>query len=172
MFDVHPIVVHFPIALLMLYAMVEICSPHLSKYGKAHVAIKLSFLFIGTVASWVALSTGEIAAETIGEGGLVGVHSFFAGATVWIFSLTAGAYFWSYIAKPFLTKRNFRLPLAITKAIDTLAGLILHRVFVVLLAVAGLLTLTTTGALGGAIVYGPEVDPIVSFVYHLFSPLF
>ena len=37
-----------------------------------------------------------------------------------------------------------------------------------LIALVGIVVITITGALGGAIVYGPEVDPIVSVIYHLF----
>jgi hypothetical protein len=31
-----------------------------------------------------------------------------------------------------------------------------------------MILVTIVGALGGALVYGPEVDPVVSVVYHLF----
>ena len=37
-----------------------------------------------------------------------------------------------------------------------------------LLGLAVLIAITITGSLGGALVYGPEIDPVVSFIYHLF----
>lgn len=37
-----------------------------------------------------------------------------------------------------------------------------------LTAFLGFVSLVVTGSLGAAIVHGPEIDPIVSFVYHLF----
>ncbi len=37
-----------------------------------------------------------------------------------------------------------------------------------ILALIGIVGITITGTLGGAMVHGPEVDPFVSFVYHLF----
>ena len=43
----------------------------------------------------------------------------------------------------------------------------LYKNFVPLLALLGLIAITITGGLGGAIVYGKDVDPIVSFIYKL-----
>ncbi len=38
---------------------------------------------------------------------------------------------------------------------------------VIVLAIAGLVLMTVVGALGASLVYGPEIDPAVSFIYHL-----
>lgn len=39
--------------------------------------------------------------------------------------------------------------------------------FAYLTGAAGLLLITLTGALGGIIAYGPDIDPVASFVYRL-----
>jgi len=39
---------------------------------------------------------------------------------------------------------------------------------VYVLAIAGIIAITFTGALGAAIVYGSDVDPIVKIIYGLF----
>jgi len=36
----------------------------------------------------------------------------------------------------------------------------------IVLALAGLVAITVTGGLGGAIVYGPDADPFFKLVYH------
>jgi len=46
-------------------------------------------------------------------------------------------------------------------------GLIRESFIVALAALARLIAISITGTLGGAIVYGPDVDLVVSLVYHL-----
>lgn len=53
-------------------------------------------------------------------------------------------------------------------AIKKHTGYVLRSPFLPFLALIGLIAITMTGALGGAIVYGPNVDPVVKFVYSLF----
>jgi len=40
---------------------------------------------------------------------------------------------------------------------------------IVPLALLGLVSVTITGALGGSLVYGPDADPLVSFLYYVLS---
>ena len=47
---------------------------------------------------------------------------------------------------------------------------VLQSPFLILMALAGLAAITITGALGGAVVYGPNIDPVVSAVYRFFGP--
>ena len=55
----------------------------------------------------------------------------------------------------------------IWETLGKIESLVLESFIVALAALAGLIAISITGALGGAIVYGPDVDPVVSLVYHL-----
>lgn len=56
----------------------------------------------------------------------------------------------------FITKQQFYIPLkSILAILGTAAAL-------------GLVAITITGGLGASIVYGPDVDPVVHFIYSLF----
>lgn len=168
MIDVHPILVHFPIALLTCYALAEIFLTHVERWQSFVTPSKISFLLLGTLASWGAFLSGDIVAEAIGETPLIETHAFFAGTTIWIFTILSATYTLR-LAHPFLQKKATKTPLLrpLLK-LDVLTHLILRPWFLTLFCLAGLIAITITGALGGAIVYGPEIDPIVSLIYHLF----
>ena len=124
---------------------------------------------------FTALVTGGMAEDALGAGdpraAVVAVHEPFALLTTLIYFFLAGAYTvrifdqegWALriIGKNRLLHRIWHMKKAF-------ARIILDTVLRPLLALAGLVSITITGALGAAIVYGPSVDPIVSFIYHLF----
>jgi hypothetical protein len=47
-----------------------------------------------------------------------------------------------------------------------LAKFFVETKFVILLAIAGLICVTITGGLGGAMAFGPQADPLFEPVYH------
>ena len=85
---------------------------------------------------------------------MVETHAFFATTATFIFSLLAI----SYLAR----LRNM------VGIASRIANFILQRKISILLASAGLIAILITGGLGASIVYGPDTDPFVSFVYKLF----
>lgn len=52
--------------------------------------------------------------------------------------------------------------------LNNISDVVLSNPLLVLLSLLGLCSLMITGALGGAITYGTDADPIVSIVYKLF----
>lgn len=52
--------------------------------------------------------------------------------------------------------------------LNSLSEIVLSNPLAIVLALLGLGALMITGALGGAITYGPDADPIVSIVYKIF----
>ncbi len=135
----HPKIVHFPIALLSAYALLEIIgivfkNEFLSK--TAHL-----FLFLGVLGALAAVLTGnqaEEAAELLEKQGAIiqfhaiSEHSDFANYTLWFFSALL-------VGRTFLVlKKKFQ-------------GKI--KYLFIVLALAGFLLVFETGERGGKLVY-------------------
>jgi uncharacterized membrane protein len=59
----HPLVIHFPIALLLVSPLFVLLAMILPKHGGAFSASALALLVLGTGAAFIAIETGEAAAE-------------------------------------------------------------------------------------------------------------
>jgi uncharacterized membrane protein len=154
--NIHPIFVHFPLAFLTVYAAFEIVRLPFFTQESWYKPVKKALLYIGTLMSFITLQTGESAEHLMKvRNPLVETHSTWATVSVWIFVVIAVGYLLETCAtKTWFARLSFLLPIG--KIIRTLAPL---------LAFVGLVAITVAGALGGAIVYGPDVDPIVKFIY-------
>ena len=165
--NIHPIFVHFPVALLTIYAILEIL--HLKKLNtKTFIQIKTAFLLIGSISLFSALSTGELAAES-GKGiqHIVQTHELYAKLTTAIFGLLSINYF-VLLVNEFFTSRPIPFGLKnIWTSILSLRAKIYHAPVLVLLAIIGLIVLTITGSLGGYMVYGAGNDFITDAVVNL-----
>lgn len=168
--NIHPLFVHFPIAFLTIYAVIELLSTTaLLQRQRWLLGTKQFLLFVGTVAAFVTLQTGELAEHALGDRSLaplVETHAFFASAATYLFLGLSLIYLfqWAHSRAWF----ESRVPLFLKKITTLYSKIFDHRAVIVLGALAGIVTIVITGALGGAIVYGPSVDPIVSLVYGLF----
>lgn len=166
--NIHPAFVHFPIALLIVYAVLECIRPKYVMSRRSWHDIKAAFVILGTLSAFAALSTGEMAEELVDrtKHQLVELHSFFATVSTWIFAILAAAYLIALLqehVQPLARQSWWKIIAAI--------GAFVERPYIaIVLALLGIVSLTVTGALGGAIVYGPDADPIVSFIYNLFFP--
>lgn len=169
--NIHPIFVHFPIALMTIYAVAELLRFKKIKETAYWFYVKAVLVIIGTISAFVALNTGDSAEHLANKDlrPLIEIHSTFASASTWIFGFLAIVYLVSWISKSeFDQKLRSSKFSKIWNIKVNIAQKILNGYLPVILALIGLATITITGALGGAIVYGPEIDPIVSFIYHLF----
>ncbi len=166
--NIHPLFVHFPIGLLVLYAVLELL-PLARWYPQAPwIAIKTILSLAGAVGAVVASGTGDIAKEAWGDAGahdLIEVHEKFALMTTFIFSAIAYSYFIRWVSAQ---HKIFEGRLHSFAFLGSIADIIAKRWIVVLLALGGLIAITITGGLGAAIVYGPYADPMVTIIYSLF----
>lgn len=176
--NIHPLFVHFPIGLLVVYSVLELGAYFFLTLRRQSwvFPVKAFLLFVGVLGAFAALITGSIAGEifeTVADPNVViiEVHASFAVATTILYLLLAGAYLirifdvngWGdrivdskiVLIRIWNFKKRFWHYVIDTWALPIIA----------LLALAGM---TVTGALGASIVYGPDADPFVSFVYHLF----
>ncbi len=168
--DLHPILVHFPIALLTLYAVLEIL-PLSRWYRKLPWQALLTVLVIcGELGALAALIAGEYAEEKIIDPAMrniVEVHSTFAYATAIIFGLLAVLRLRTWIRTEHSDFLSAGYPKVVV-ASDLVSNLLLSAPFRIMLVLAGLAAVTITGALGASMVYGPDIDPFVKFIYGLF----
>ena len=165
--DLHPIFVHFPIALLTVYALMEMISFKKIAQKEYWFYVKFFFLVIGVIGAFAALYTGNLAQHNYArdsiERQIIRVHQSFAISSTIVFGVLAFAYIISFMQKRFNVAEN-----QIWKLILKIKDVVLNRYISFFLALLGLACISITGALGGSIVYGPDADPFVSFVYHFF----
>ncbi len=59
----HPIIVHFPIALLLIAPILVLLGSFFPNKGRSFLISAFILMLIGTIATWIAVSTGESAGE-------------------------------------------------------------------------------------------------------------
>jgi uncharacterized membrane protein len=175
--NIHPILVHFPIALLTIYALLEVASLKFvpfSKYARdaKGTLIKGFLVVVGAVSSGTAILSGEGAehsmlsdmitsgADTTALRHLIETHSTYATITAIVFAVIALSYLSLWLSNSFAENTTL-------KKIDTFFSYIRNQYVLSILALAGLVLVTITGALGGALAYGPDIDPVVKYIYGL-----
>ncbi len=150
-YNIHPIFVHFPVALLMTYAVAKIV-PLKKWFPRIEWRqIEIALLSVGFVGGWLAMVTGESAEHLARPShAIVEMHQMLGSISMFIFG--------ALLAGEILKSLNFLMPLA-----NVLTNPFLSKV----LAFAGLISITLTGLLGGVMTYGPNVDPLAPFVLKL-----
>jgi len=159
-FDIHPIVIHFPIALLFLYSILKILP--LSKWFPqvSWRQIERVLLVIGFAGALVALLTGQVARQlNQPDRTLVHAHETFAQATTWLY----GALLLGEIAA-FVNERKYVTEPTIAKILELIETVLANRMLSAIIALIALGTLFLTGLLGGALVYGTSADPLTGII--------
>jgi uncharacterized membrane protein len=162
--NIHIIFVHFPIALLTVYGILELahfCRLLALSYW---FYLKAVFVIFGEVGALAALLTGDTATEQFRYNPIVrqviNTHSNFGAATAILFGIIALLYLIAWLGRTGILTR-YGWSGALTNKIERLIASWLMPIA----AIVGLVLVTITGALGGAIAFGPDVDPVSKFVY-------
>ncbi len=158
-YNIHPIIVHFPIALLFIYSIIKILPFEKYFQNISWKQVEIFLLTIGTLGAFVASTTGEIAEELISTNRqLVESHSFFADISTFLFgALLLGELLLILINSKYFTK----IDLPKTKDLLIFIQKILtNKIFSKIIAFLGLIAISITGMLGGVIVYGTSADPL------------
>jgi len=146
----------------MIYTVLEVISRVVPRRAVSLLVTKKILLFVGVAFAWMALQTGEIAADVIGSAGgrepaAFDAHKNFANMTYQTYGFLA---LW-YLLKSVVSSWWFTAP-------SWLVTLTHHRrihLVIMLIAIFGSVLLMITGALGGSMVYGPDADPMVRLIY-------
>lgn len=146
-----------------MYALLECARFKRIQQAAATFYVKAILVIVGFVSSIATYLSGE-AIEDLFRGNaridrLIEAHSTFALATVIVFGILAISYKLQWI------KRDTRIQWL--QKLYPLSDFILRPVVCIPLAIIGLGLVTVTGALGGSIVYGPNIDPFVGFIYRM-----
>lgn len=161
-YNIHPIFVHFPIALLCLYSFIKIVPFEYWFPKVSWKQIQRVLLVCGVLGAFAALSTGETAEHlTRPDRNLVEMHSLFAALATTFFSILLAAEVISFLNIKIIPSWN---NIKVTKVTGWLEKILTNRIVSGILAFLGLIAISITGLLGGVMVYGTTADPIAPFV--------
>ena len=165
-YNIHPIFVHFPIALLFLYSLIKII-PFKKWFPNVKWRdIERVLLLVGVLGAFVALGTGGSAAHLAhANRQLVRMHSMFASMATWLYVILLAGEISAYInEKQYFTKFKF-----ISTILIYIEKIFCSPLVSITIALLALVAISLTGLLGGTIVYGVSADPIAPTVLHLLN---
>ncbi|HRH93384.1 MAG TPA: hypothetical protein PKV72_02525 [Candidatus Peribacteria bacterium] len=167
--NIHPLVVHFPIALLCLYSALEVVK-HFTK-APYWTQVRAVLVITGTAGAFASLQTGEIAEELFGATAgsqahdVLEMHSLFATVTTWVYAVLAASYVLLWLKQnPSVRKLVPQAAVPPLRYLVSIAKIVLRTPIAPILAVLGFVGLGIVGALGATLVYGPDFDPMTSLV--------
>lgn len=161
-YNIHPIIVHFPIALLFLYSVIRILPLYRWLPAVAWKQTERILLICGVLGAFAASATGEVAEHLVQpDHKLVEMHAFFAGASTWIYGLLLLGELLT-VSIPFLSSK-ITFPRIIEYA-RIIEKFLTQNSLSKFLAFLGLIAITLTGMLGGVMVYGLSADPAAKIV--------
>lgn len=172
--NIHPLFVHFPIALLVLYSLFEIV--RIKKINKEPYwfYVKAVFVIFGSAFSVITAITGDIAKDLLAGTSsimpLIDKHEMFAAITITVYGVIALAYLIEWVNRTSLREKikGNKVLARMWKWLFVYRAVVMVPFILVILAVVGLVSVFITGALGASIVYGPEFDFATTLVNRLF----
>src|SRR4051812_33973915 len=108
--DLHPILVHFPIALLTLYSVLELISVGRIQKIPGWLTMKSVLVILGGLSLLLARQTGESAArlvESPSVRAIIHEHAFYANLAVGIYGVIAAGYCFD-ILRRWAGKKTFK----------------------------------------------------------------
>jgi uncharacterized membrane protein len=153
MINLHPQLVHFPVALLFLYSIFELISTRHLVQKPYWFYIKAVLIIGGALTGVLAALSGLIASNFDLSIPLVAAHFRFAFATNVLFGVTALLYMLAWFASG--------------RKQEVVWKLLSNRPTMILVSLVGLALITITAGLGGAMVYGTHFDPLMAPIFKL-----
>jgi uncharacterized membrane protein len=168
--NLHPIVVHFPIALLIVYAVIEVVSFFLPKRSEKLYMTKIICLWVWVIWSFFALQSGEIAQDIHWKSDLIHTHEQRAEKSHIMYMILAIYYLVKIVFEEKIWG-NYRV--RYLQDYFATVSIFFHarwvQLLVMLISIIGVLVLTIVGALGWAISRGTWVgDPVSDWAVNTF----
>ena len=165
-YNIHPILVHFPIAFLFIYSIIKILPLQKWFPTVSWKQIERILLVVGVLGALAAFATGDTAQHlTHPNRQLVNAHANFAAISIFIYGILLAGEVLAVINKEYVPR--LKLPNWINKFLSFIEKIIYNKVLTVALAFIGFITISLTGLLGGVMVYGPTADPIAQIILKL-----
>lgn len=164
-YDLHPIFVHFPIALMLLYSGLRFFSWP-KKFPAVNWQIpRIIILGAGIIGAWISSATGEIAARLNSSNRtILEMHEGFAGAATSVYIILLVIELLLFINPDWLKNKYL---LYLRPILLFLQNKIIKNWIFRLLAAIGALLIAMTGLLGGIMVYGTAADPLAEPILRL-----
>ncbi len=150
----HPLIVHFPIALLLVAPVLVLLGLVVRPYSRGLLAGALTLMLLGTAGAWVAVETGEAAAQLADRTPEITTtlqrHQELAETTRTVFTLLAALFAVLFFA-PVVLRKDWKPALVYTS----------HGLFLAFY-LAGMLVLANTAHAGGTLVHEHGVRAMIS----------
>ena len=165
--NIHPLLVHFPIALLCLYVLFEIIRIKKLQHATYWFYTKAILIITGTISGLFTLLSGDTAEHAYrgaSSRDLIELHSNFAGASMFIFGALALVYIITW-----LRMEHFLIQNTYMRSVYKYTNYFYKPWIMITLAIIGFVLLGITGTLGGALVYGSHADIFTETLFNLFG---
>lgn len=173
--NIHPLLVHFPIALLLSYSLLE-----LIRFKRFHgreywFFAKAILVILGTLGAFAAFVTGDGAEHAYGgplshanARIIINLHSTFAGLATAFYGVIAVFYIIGWLRREHrVVFHEINFLSKLWNLLVTIETSITEGALGVILAIIAALLLSLVGGLGGLIAYGPNNDPVTTWLYGL-----
>ncbi len=161
-YNLHPLFVHFPVAMLFVYSIIKILPAERWFPTVAWKHIERALLVFGVAGAFLALATGDTAEHlSTASRPLIEMHSTFAGLATALYGALLAGEILNVINPKLLPKIKNK---TLVSFLSWLEKILTNKIFSVVLAVLALVAITVTGLLGGVIVYGVSADPMAGIV--------
>ena len=163
--NIHPLLVHFPIAFFTLYSLLELLS-FLKFFKNSYwFYLKAILVTLGVLSAGFAVIAGQIIEQKFKNvEDLVELHSKINEIATLLFFIIAVCYVVEWLRRG----KSKILPKTIMDLGITLKSFVLDTPLIYFLSFIGFCLILIGAALGGAIAYGPNFDPFTHFIYFLF----
>ncbi|MEX0919156.1 MAG: hypothetical protein WDZ64_00195 [Parcubacteria group bacterium] len=147
LFDIYPLVVHYPVAFLTFYSMLELIRFRSLTEKPYWFYIKAITVVVGEISAIVAVISARASYHYVEGIRLVDMHEIFGYITAIIFGIIALTYLMEWFGP--------------TK----FSSFIMRSWVIIPFSLIGLFFIVVTGGLFGAMVYGTQFDPFLKYVF-------